>query len=819
MNTLILEQLEWDKLLSYLQGYSITEKAKILSQNLKPNFSKEEILKNWDDVLQLKSLIERGKEPPIKYIPLMEDIFKCIKTSPLISGEQSRIIYDLLANLKKLHQFCFENEEQYPLIKLFRIRTYVDNQILNFIDKIVDLDGTLKDTASPTLKNIRASQIALRKKIEHTITQMFLKDVELQKYLQDDFFTIRAERYVIPIKLDGRGRISGSIYDLSASGETLFIEPSAIATLNEQLLDLDLEEKLEITRIFKELTQLLLANINILETNYEEYVKFDFLCAQAKFSIRFKTNAVGISPVPILKLFNARHPMVHTPQGGDAVGNDIWLEDHQKALIVSGPNAGGKTVILKTIGIIHLMLKAALLVPAAEISEVYWFDNIFLEIGDNQNIFESLSSFNAHLLRLKNILLEAKESDLVLLDELGVGTEPQTGAAMAQAILEYLVNKKIFVVTSTHFDLLKTLAFENSLFRNGSMEYLVSSYTPTYKLILDVPGISFGFEVAKKALFPNEIIERAKAIKELSSSSMDDVIQKFLIQYEKLKNLQQQIEQKRLELDSSIDRWNQEREELRKIRENLKLQFANKIQAQMDEFKEEHQKIINELKTEIKKLKDKGKISGHEQIGLYEKAASTKKFLTKISSMIDETIASDINDQNIKYDIKDLHINDEVEVLSIKKRGIITKISDNPKDLIEVQIGALKLNIKLNDIKKLAIKSDALDKKKTNPSSQLNKDNNKIKDIPTPVVIRTSTNSIDLRGYTIDEALRVLWQFIDNAILRGESALIIIHGHGTDSLKKAIRYALSKEQNYNLKYRPGFTEEGGDGVTIVDLVS
>ncbi|RZA10139.1 MAG: endonuclease MutS2, partial [Proteobacteria bacterium] len=335
--------------------------------------------------------------------------------------------------------------------------------------------------------------------------RQLLTDQDVEAYVQDKIFTIRSDRYVVPMRVDGRGRVKGSIYDTSASGQTLYMELSEVRPMNDALLELESSEKLEILRIFKELSAQIAAELDTIDNNYKQLVELDILTAEAGLAVKLDAGPASIRDTPGLSFLRARHPILEMRQGFKTVANNVGLEDGQLSLIVSGPNAGGKTVVLKTVGLLHLMVKARLLLPLDEKSEVFLFENIFVEIGDAQNLSANLSTFSGHLMGLKPVLQEAGPDDLILLDELAVGTEPHTGSAIGQAVLEELANRKATAIVTTHFDNLKSLAINDKRFRNGSMEFSTKNLQPTYRLVLDIPGQSYGIEVAEQIGLPKHV--------------------------------------------------------------------------------------------------------------------------------------------------------------------------------------------------------------------------------------------------------------------------------------------------------------------------
>ncbi|MEZ4742236.1 MAG: Smr/MutS family protein [Bdellovibrionota bacterium] len=660
----------------------------------------------------------------------------------------------------------------------------------------------------------------MRKKIEQQLQSM-LNESDFGPYLQDDFFTLRSERYVVPIRLDGRGRIKGSILDTSASGQTLYVEPYSIAPLNEQMQELELADKLEVIKIYRELSIAIANDLDILQTNYKELIELDFLSAQAELALALNARAIKFSDTPVIELINVRHPLINRPDGKPAVANNINITETQKCLILSGPNAGGKTVILETLGIVHLMAKSGLMIPADEESKLYLFESIFIEIGDAQDLKENLSTFSGHLLGLKKILDSATSKDLVLLDELAIGTEPQTGSAIAQAILENLVERNITVAATTHYDNLKGLAVSNCKFRNGSMEYSIRDLKPTYKLILDIPGQSYGLEVAEDSGLDPQIIDRAKQLRGHTASALDLAISQLAEQQEKLRLQHQELENKILQAKAEEARWRKEVEAIAVTRKELASKLQDRYQDELSAMKLEFDQTIKKLREATKAKRD---------LSSQENPSFDSTTIKKQASQNMASFQSGLEKLNQEFDLEEqlpgaplafnkVQLGLSVYLIPLNKEGIVTKIGCSENDPIEVEVGALKMRVSIHDLRYIpkALEKQKSQKKLSLHFKKTNTEESEDKPSIPNLVIPTPRNTCDLRGLDLDSAKVKMWDFLDSAVLRGESSLVIIHGHGMDRLKNGLRDALKYNSPYELAFRPGNDQEGGTGVTIVSL--
>lgn len=814
MEPRILEKLEWPILLKQLAAKTQTIEGRQICLNLKPDLSAGDVRTQWEEIEPIRRLIQSGYTPPIGELPQMNGIFRAASLGQFMDGPSLWDVLTLLTTVKHFQRFAGDFADKYPILMRYQKMIYSLPKLAQAIEKAISPDGQILDTASSELSKIRRQKKSIRQRIEKQITSL-LTDNALEIYLQDKFFTIRADRYVIPIRLDGRGRVKGSIHDTSESGQTLFIEPEAIKPMNENLLELELSEKLEVLKIFRELSAAVSSETELLEANYRYLIELDVLSAKAAYAVDCEATTPIISSTPCLKLKRARHPLISS----NAVANDIEMSPDQRILIVSGPNAGGKTVVLKTVGIIHLMAKAGLLIPIDSDSEIYLFDRLYIEMGDNQNITANLSTFSSHVLGLKPILENSTKDDLVLLDELATGTEPLTGSAIGQAVLEELLRRQVTGIVTTHFDSLKGLAVRETHFRNGSMEFSLENLKPTYKLVLDIPGQSYGIELAQQIGLPEKVIERATELKGRSATNLDRLIEDLQKKHFETKRQKEEYEALRIEMEASRHRWEIERELLSESKGRASKAIQNRYQSELEELRTEFNRTLEELKLNLRRIKKDPSI-------LQQIEDNTKT----IESFADEkwkdisvsltNLNKDFNaNQKIPGEVatrENVKIGTKVFVISLKHEATVTKADFETGDNIEVSAGLIKLKPPLQDLRVLSErhKDSSAGSKIRNKAISEGSNNKQDK---RALVLGSSTNSIDLRGLDSEAALNRVWDFIDKAVMRGETDVLLIHGHGTDRLKKTIRSALAKESPYPLDFRAGHKEEGGDGVTIVHL--
>ncbi|MBM4251407.1 MAG: hypothetical protein FJ146_05515 [Deltaproteobacteria bacterium] len=692
-----LEKLEWPALLQILADFSQTVEGRSATLALTPHLTTNEVQARWDAVEPLKLLAAQGLKAPIGELLPMAVVFRAASKGQVLDGPSLRAVADLLESTRRTHAFASGYENKCSTLRRTRGQLLPMPQLLLAITKAVGAEGQLLDDASPELSAIRRSKVQTRRRIEETLTKLIHGDSELMAYLQDDFFTLRAERYVVPMKLDGRGRVKGMILDTSASGQTLYIEPLAIAPLNAQLLDLDLEEKLEIARIFRELSGLVEKDLDTLKHNYEALIALDVMTAEASLGAALEAGPAKLRDQPGLDLRDARHPLISRQK--TSVSNAIALDDQHNILIVSGPNAGGKTVVLKTVGLLHLMAKAGLLLPVDSTSSLYLYDHVYLEMGDAQNLSANLSTFSGHLMGLRPILESAGSNDLVLLDELAVGTDPETGAAIGAAILESLADRGVRGVVTTHFDALKSMALSDRRFRNGSMEFSLQNLRPTYRLLLDLPGQSFGLEVAEQIGLPPQVLKRAKELRHGRASSMDQAVAALMAARDEAESATKTARGEKLQAEAERLRWQNEVEHMQEARRKASQQLADRYEERLADLRREFEAALKEVKQAAKDQVQDGRAA------LLAGRQRAEQSLKEMGQTINEIqraydIEGKLPGQPASRDL--LSVNTPVYVLPLKKTGRVLRIGAGGDDTIEVEVGILKLRVPLHDLRVLS---------------------------------------------------------------------------------------------------------------------
>ena len=552
MNKKYLEKLEYNKILEILSTFSKTYIGKEKCLNLKPSKNVEYLL---EQTYEAYNLIYRNGNLPLSAIDNIDILIKNLESDFTLTASDLLKLTHILKTSRELKEYFFF-EEDYQLITEYFSMLYTNKTLEKEIsDKILD-ENTIADNASTKLKTIRKEQKNLSLEIRNKLNTI-VHSATYSKYLQDNVITIRNERFVIPVKEEYRGQIKGFVHDISSSGSTVFVEPLAVFELNNELNNLKTDEQIEILRILEELSKKFMAITNELKNNVSLIGEIDFIFAKASFSKNISGIKPSLNKEKYINLISARHPLIDKTK---VVPIDISIGEKYSSLIITGPNTGGKTVALKTTGLLLLMAYSGLLIPANENSSIYIFDNIFADIGDEQSIAESLSTFSAHMLNIVEITKYATKNSLILLDELGSGTDPIEGSLLAISILEYFNNLGATTISTTHYQELKEYALTNNGFENASFEFNIDTLSPTYKLLIGIPGKSNAFAISKKLGLDINILDRAKSLVEKNDINIEDLLKgiydnKLEIEKQKeetAKNLHQvEMLRKKLETDYS----------------------------------------------------------------------------------------------------------------------------------------------------------------------------------------------------------------------------------------------------------------------------
>lgn len=653
-------------------------------------------------------------------------------------------------------------------------------EIESVLAELIDDKGEILETASPLLKDIKKQKHIINENIKEKLNSI-LTDSKFANAISEKIITTRNERYVLAIKTDFKGLIKGIEHDKSSTGNTVYIEPLSVVSLNNRLREYKAREREEIRKILIRVTEYLRTNKNEILVIYETLKRLDFLNAKVLFSIKYSCNIPTIVNKGIINFVEARHPFIDKDV---VVPLTFSLDDEKRLMLITGPNTGGKTVTLKVAGLLSIMALSGIPIPAKETTQIMFFDRILADIGDEQSIEQNLSSFSSHVKSISQIIEKATSKSLVLLDELGSGTDPIEGAAFAMSIIDYLNKNRCYGIISTHYSEVKAHAYNNEGIKTSSMEFDIKTLEPTYRLIEGIPGESNALIIAKKYGISDEIIQNAKSYISEDNKKVEKMLQAIKqknedleIANEKLRILKEELNDKKIEYENKL--YDLEREKTQILDESMK---------KADEY-------IKNMQAKAKSLIEKL----NQEDANKESIKETQRSMNRLYSSIVEDKKKNKNKNNqIKTMQKDgFEVGEEIIVKSLNKNAKILKIIEN-KDSLQIQVGILKMLIPFADAKKINTKHKQ-QKKGTIIYNQAN-----------------AKTEIDVRGKTADEAIHQIELFLDKAILAGYNFVYIVHGKGTMVLRKKIREYL-KDSPYVASYNDADQNEGGHGCTVVTL--
>ena len=789
MNTKYLDKLEYNKILDKLSSFARTYIGKEMVAKLTPSFNYDEVSHLQLQTSQAVSLIYKYGTPPITDFSDISMHIKKLNSSSSLSAKE---LLDIANILKMSHeiQSYFTNitenldANDFNAISSFFKNLYVNSGIeKSILNKIVD-EFTLEDNASTTLASIRRSKRSLENNIKDKLNH-FIHSSKYSKYLMDPIITIRDNRFVIPVKDEYRSQISGFVHDISSSGSTVFIEPTSIFDMNNEINTLKIKENIEIERILLELSSMLFPYVNELLNNIRLLGIIDFIFAKASYSISIDGMEPSIHKEKYFELKDARHPLIDKTS---VVPTTVPLGKDYSCLVVTGPNTGGKTVTLKTVGLILLMAYSGLQIPAHENSSICVFDNIFADIGDEQSIQESLSTFSSHMVNIIDIIKNSTTNSLILLDELGSGTDPVEGSSLAISILEYFHTIDSLCISTTHYPEIKNYALTHEGYMNSSVEFDVDNLKPTYHLILGVPGKSNAFAISKKLGLPDEILARAESLIDSNDVKIEDVLKEIY-------DTKKEIELEKAKIAKDAD-------EISKLKEDLSKDHS----AVLNKEKEIIENAKIEARDILLKAKDDATNIIRDMNNIVNSSSSTTiKDLNNLRNNLNDSLKS-VNkfdkDNSVSGDLtpSDLPKGTKVIVTNLNQKGIIIGQVKNNK--VQVQVGNTKLNIDISNLELDFSNPVKQSFAKTSSTSHLAQKN--------------ISNEINVIGLNVDEAVQIVDKYLDSCSLSSLESIRIVHGKGTGKLRQGIQRFL-KTNSHVKSFRNGTFGEGEMGVTIVEI--
>lgn len=783
MQERVLKTLEFDKIKAQLMEHVSSSLGRNKVEELVPSTDYNEVVR-WQDETDEAAKVYRMRGT----IPLdgIYDIGAHVKRSS-IGGMLSPIELNHVASTvhasRQMKRFIeeFHEEEAVPILFTLTDSITVLAEVEEEIKMAIDEQGSVLDSASDTLRTLRNQLRRNEAKVREKLESM-IRSSNAQKMLSDSIITIRNDRYVIPVKQEYRGNYGGIVHDQSASGQTLFIEPQSVVTLNNELQGIRVKEQQEIDRILTQLTALVAQNEEELLHIVTVLADIDFMFAKAKYAHRLKASKPKINDEGKIVLLKAKHPLI-PPEV--VVANDIVLGDTYTSIVITGPNTGGKTVTLKTVGLCTLMAQAGLQIPVLDGSEMGVFKSVYADIGDEQSIEQSLSTFSSHMVNIVSILEKVDHESLVLFDELGAGTDPQEGAALAISILDEVNKRGARVIATTHYPELKAYGYNRESVVNASVEFDIETLSPTYRLLIGVPGRSNAFEISKRLGLKEDVIETAR-----SHVSEDS---------NKIENMIASLEESRRQ----AEREHEDAKDLLKQAEML----HRDLQKQVMEYYEKKETLQEKAKKEAKEIIEDAKKEAEAVIGDLRKMQLEKRAEIKEHELIDarkrlEDATPQIEMKKQQTPSNTNHVyqpGDEVKVLTFNQKGqLLEKISDKEW---QVQIGIMKMKVKEKDLEFIKAPKVVVE---TKPLATI-----KGKDYHVSL-------ELDLRGERFENALARVEKYIDDSLLAGYPRVSIIHGKGTGALRSGVQEYLKNHRAVK-KIRFGEAGEGGSGVTVVEF--
>lgn len=776
----VIEKLEFDKLLKHISGYCITDKGKSSILNLAPTDSLDEINFQGNIVEEAKNfLIKQGNIQIDFSSDLSEGLFQSRIEGAVLSTKKILEIRNLARSSRLLQNLFAKEKENYPLLSETAQQLFSDRLFEHQIEKIISDDGEVKENASKTLSDIRKEIRAKKDELIKSINRI-IKSLKEEDIVREDYLTLRDGRMVIPVKAEHKRHIRGFIHSESSTGQTVYIEPEETLELNNDIVSLSFSERREIERLLRELTKLVGHNSNELLLSFDRITFIDTVFARANYSLEVVGSFPKINNNKPFQIIDGRHPLLIKKIGRNkTVPLNLRLVK-DRIVIITGPNAGGKTVVLKTIGILILMLQSGIHIPVHPDSNLHLFSKVLIDIGDQQSLEDDLSTFSSHLKNLNHILREADSSSLVLLDEIGTGTDPTEGASLAAAILKKLLQKGALVFASTHHGSLKLFAYNVQGMVNAAMQFDHETLSPTYVFKLGVPGSSYAFQIAERIGMQKDVIEEAEKLMDSEKHTLEKFISEVEAKSNELEKKLAELEKENTRLKGLSNLYKQSYEKLEKEKKDI----LRKAKTEADKYLEDVNRKVEKVIKEIKESSAEKSVIKEAKNTIKELKKETERELTEIQ---EEVIQKD-----------EFSEGDFVKIKNSNAVGKIIEI-DKAKNKATVLIGSIKMLAKLNDLI---------------PAKEIKeKDSREVHDfIKTPSV----NYRLDIRGKRADEAEYEIIKFIDDAYQSGLDRAEILHGKGTGALKKLVKEILSSHSGVKTFYFAPI-EHGGDGITIIEF--
>ncbi|MCI5605462.1 MAG: endonuclease MutS2 [Clostridia bacterium] len=790
-----LKVLEFNKILDRLASYTESETVKKRIIEIKPFTELEDAKNAQRETTEAMITSLKLGAPPVNLS--VENVLGAVKRTERGGTLHTKELLDisrLLYVARRMKAYLSEAAQECTKLHEIEENIITAKALEDKINSCIISENEIADDASPELNTIRRKMRSLNGRIKETLNSM-LHSGHYKKFLQDPIVTMRSDRYVIPVKSEYKGEVPGIVHDTSASGATLFIEPMSVVNNNNEIRDLRNKEQIEIERILMELSTAVSENSHAVFVDFNNIANLDFMFCKGRLSLDMNANEPKLNDEGRIILKKARHPLIDKEK---VVANDIYLGGDFDTLVVTGPNTGGKTVTLKTIGLFSIMAASGLHIPVQDNSEAAVFNNIFADIGDEQSIEQSLSTFSSHMVNIVNIINSIDYNSLALFDELGAGTDPTEGAALAISILEFLRARGVKTVATTHYSELKLFALSTEGVENASCEFDVSSLQPTYKLLIGVPGKSNAFAISRRLGLDERVIDRANDILSDEDVKFEDVITDLEQNRAKAREEADEVARMKRELTDLRRQLEKDRIKLKENKSRIMEEAHREAKILIMDAKEEANSIIRDLE----KMRQQGINSGGD---LNKKTAKARESLKEKEDSIDTKMARVAKPKKSYVEPpKNLKPGAAVKILDMNQEATVLKEPDKDGN-VRVQAGIIKLDVHITNLR-------CVEEKKSKELAEKYVKSTRAFESKTKNV----STEVDVRGQTLEEAWVNAEKFLDDCYLAGISPVSIIHGKGTGVLRKGIQQYLKKHR-YVKSYRNGKYGEGEDGVTIVEL--
>ena len=791
MNSVSLKKLEFDRVADYASHFCLSAMGRDRLLAAEPQVERGALVAELERVLELRNLLDEGLALPFSFLPDTRPLLKKLELlGSYLEPEELQDIHHLLFSSVQLRKFMYLNREVYPLLNEFTIRLWLEKSLQTSIRRVIDEQSRVRDTASDALlllrQELRNSRDLIRRKMER-----LLRRCQESGWLMEDTVAIKNGRLTLGLRVEYKYKIAGYIQDYSGSGQTVFIEPAETLEISNRIQDLEISERREIERILKAVSDEIRGELENLHHNEGILGEFDSLYARARFAVETRSVLPGIAEGQMLRIVRGFHPwLLISHREREVVPLDLELDEREQVVVISGPNAGGKSVAMKTAGLLCCMLGHGYLLPCSESSVFPLFSDIFIEIGDDQSIENDLSTFSSHLGEIRKIMDVAGARDLVLIDELCAGTDVEEGGAIARAVIEELLSRGTKTIVTTHLGELKAYAHDRDGVVNGAMEFNRAGLVPTFRFVKGLPGSSFAFAMMQRMGFSREMVERAKGFMQDERIGLDRMLDKLSRLLEENRVLKRQLREEKEAIEERERLLRIEEARLERKKRDLKLGASRELQKEVEHARKEIREIVQEVKSTP--ADDKRVQEARKKLGAKKQEAEKSESL-----LLAETVV--MGDTTIRA-------GDLVRILDTSTSGEVESI--NAGGSVVVRCGNFRLTTSLKNLEKTSktqVKKIVREPEARQPKASWS-----------AITGEIESTRVDLRGMSGDEAIMAIERFIDTMRLNRIESATIVHGKGTGSLRQRTAEFLQQHRHVR-SFRLGEWGEGGAGVTIVEL--